>query len=69
MPLFRFNFNNRPARCYRCESIYKYTDKILKCQSIDVHNNGPLSRDFTYIDDIVDGIVGLVHKQPTSGVS
>lgn len=49
-------------------AIYKFTDKILKDETIDVYNNGALSRDFTYIDDIVDGIVGLVHKQPTSEV-
>lgn len=49
-------------------AIYKFTDKILKGEAIDVYNNGALSRDFTYIDDIVDGIVGLVHKQPTSEV-
>lgn len=49
-------------------AIYKFTDKILKGEAIDVYNNGALSRDFTYIDDIVDGIVGLVHKQSTSEV-
>ena len=49
-------------------AIYKFTDKILKGEAIDVYNNGALSRDFTYIDDIIDGIVGLVHKQPTSEV-
>ena len=47
-------------------AIYKFTEKILKGEAIDVYNNGALSRDFTYIDDIVDGIVGLVHKQPNS---
>lgn len=49
-------------------AIYKFTDKILKGQAIDVYNKGALSRDFTYIDDIVDGIVGLVHNQPVSEV-
>ena len=49
-------------------AIYMFTDKILKGEMIDVYNNVALCRDFTYFNDIVDGIVGLVHKQPTSDV-
>lgn len=49
-------------------AIYKFTEKILKGESIDVYNNGALSRDFTYIDDIVDGMVSLIHKSPTTKV-
>lgn len=45
-------------------AIFKFTDKILNDQPIDVYNHGALSRDFTYIDDIVQGIVKLVEKQP-----
>ena len=44
-------------------AIYKFTDKILKDEPIDVYNNGALSRDFTYIDDIVEGIVKLIPKK------
>ncbi len=35
----------------------KFTQKILNGESIDVYNNGDLKRDFTYIDDIVEGVV------------
>lgn len=49
-------------------AIYKFTDKILKGEPIDVYNNGALSRDFTYIDDIVEGIVKLIPKKPESEI-
>ena len=39
-----------------------FADRIVKEQPIRVFNNGNLSRDFTYIDDIVDGIVASIHK-------
>ena len=35
---------------------------ILEGQPIDVYNNGIMQRDFTYIDDIVEGIVRLMPK-------
>ncbi len=37
----------------------KFAKAILTGESIDVYNNGNLSRDFTYVDDIVDGILGV----------
>jgi UDP-glucuronate 4-epimerase len=38
-------------------AIYKFTEKILSNKSISVYNHGNVDRDFTYIDDIVAGIV------------
>lgn len=38
----------------------KFTQKILNGESIDVYNNGDLKRDFTYIDDIVDGVIASI---------
>jgi UDP-glucuronate 4-epimerase len=38
-------------------AIYSFTDKILKGEPIPVYNQGRHSRDFTYIDDIVTGVV------------
>lgn len=35
----------------------KFTEAILSGRPIDIYNNGDLSRDFTYIDDIVEGII------------
>lgn len=48
----------RPDMAY-----YKFADKITKGQSIDVYNHGDMKRDFTYIDDIVDGIMGAVGRK------
>ncbi|CAM3940676.1 NAD-dependent epimerase [Xenorhabdus thuongxuanensis] len=38
-------------------ALFKFTKAILNHESIDVYNNGQLSRDFTYVDDIVEGIL------------
>jgi len=37
-----------------------FTDAILNDRPIKVFNNGQMSRDFTYIDDIVDGIIKVI---------
>ncbi|MDC1205256.1 SDR family NAD(P)-dependent oxidoreductase [Candidatus Pacebacteria bacterium] len=39
-----------------------FTDKIYNDQQIDVFNNGEMRRDFTYIDDIVDGFTLALNK-------
>jgi UDP-glucuronate 4-epimerase len=38
-------------------ALFKFTKAILEEKSIDVYNHGKHNRDFTYIDDIVDGIM------------
>ncbi|MDX2367872.1 MAG: NAD-dependent epimerase [Colwellia sp.] len=38
-------------------ALFKFTKAIINGESIDVYNHGNLSRDFTYIDDIVEGII------------
>jgi UDP-glucuronate 4-epimerase len=43
---------------------YKFTRAILAGDPIDVYNHGDMSRDFTYIDDLVDGIVRLIDAVP-----
>lgn len=40
-------------------ALFKFTKAILSGKPIDVYNNGQLSRDFTYIDDIVEGIIRI----------
>ncbi len=47
---------------------YIFTRKILAGEPIDVFNNGDMRRDFTYIDDIVAGVLGCLAKPPTAGV-
>ena len=49
----------RPDMAY-----FKFTKAILEGQAIDVFNNGEMERDFTYIDDIIEGIVRLMPKVP-----
>jgi UDP-glucuronate 4-epimerase len=41
-----------------------FTAKILRGEPIPVFNNGEMSRDFTYIDDIVDGVVASLDHSP-----
>lgn len=50
----------RPDMAY-----FKFTKSILEGQAIDVYNNGVMQRDFTYIDDIIEGIVRLISKVPS----
>jgi UDP-glucuronate 4-epimerase len=45
-------------------SLFLFTRKILAGEPIDVFNNGDHSRDFTYIDDIVEGVVRVLDKIP-----
>ena len=42
-----------------------FTKAILNNQKIDVFNGGRMSRDFTYIDDIIDGVIGVLDKPAT----
>lgn len=49
----------RPDMAY-----YKFTENILNGKAIDVFNDGRMERDFTYIDDIVNGIIELIDMKP-----
>ncbi|AOM81657.1 NAD-dependent epimerase [Salisediminibacterium beveridgei] len=49
----------RPDMAY-----FSFTKKIIAGETIQVFNNGDMMRDFTYIDDIVDGIVRLLDHPP-----
>jgi UDP-glucuronate 4-epimerase len=46
-------------------ALFLFTKAILASRPIDVYNHGSMERDFTYIDDIVEGIVRIVKKPPT----
>ncbi len=52
----------RPDMAY-----YGFTQKILKGEPIEVYGEGRMARDFTYIDDIVDGVVGVLDHPPAPG--
>lgn len=45
-------------------ALFLFTKAILAGQPIDVFNYGKMQRDFTYIDDIVEGVVRVVDKIP-----
>jgi len=51
----------RPDMAY-----FSFTKDILADKPIKVFNHGKMERDFTYIDDIVEGIVKLIDKIPTA---
>jgi UDP-glucuronate 4-epimerase len=52
----------RPDMAY-----FSFTRKILAGEPIEVYGEGRMARDFTYIDDIVDGIVGVLDRPPDAG--
>jgi UDP-glucuronate 4-epimerase len=52
----------RPDMAY-----FSFTQKILKGEAIEVYGDGKMARDFTYIDDIVDGIIGALDNPPAGG--
>ena len=43
-------------------AMYIFADKIRNGEKISVFNHGKMKRDFTYIDDIVDGIKASIEK-------
>lgn len=49
----------RPDMAY-----FKFTNKILAGEPIQVYNNGDMYRDFTYIDDIVEGVENILCNPP-----
>ncbi|MFC3076494.1 NAD-dependent epimerase/dehydratase family protein [Phenylobacterium terrae] len=54
----------RPDMAY-----FSFTRKILAGEPIEVYGQGRMARDFTYVDDIVDGIVGALDRPPEPGVN
>ena len=50
-------------------ALFKFTRGILAGETIPVFNNGDMVRDFTYIDDIVEGIARTVDRPPAAGGS
>ena len=48
-------------------ALFKFTRAILQGEAIDVYNHGDMSRDFTYVDDLVEGIRRLIDVPPQRG--
>lgn len=51
----------RPDMAY-----FKFTNKIVNGEKIQIYNYGDMKRDFTYIDDIVTGVVKVMEKSPVA---
>ena len=49
----------RPDMAY-----FSFTNKLIKGQTIEIFNYGNCKRDFTYVDDIVEGIIRVMNKAP-----
>ncbi|MCJ8209617.1 NAD-dependent epimerase [Mucilaginibacter sp. RS28] len=47
----------RPDMAY-----FKFADAIIKGEPINVYNNGEMQRDFTYVDDIVEGVIRVIDQ-------
>ena len=47
---------------------FSFTEKLRRGESIDIFNYGNCQRDFTYIDDIIDGIVKVMSGAPSKSV-
>ena len=47
-------------------AMFLFTKAILEGKPIDVFNYGKMQRDFTYVDDIVEGVVRVLDRPPTS---
>lgn len=45
-------------------AVWKFTDAILNGRPIQVYNHGRMQRDFTYVDDIVAGVVAALDRPP-----
>lgn len=45
-------------------ALYKFADAIFAGRPIDIYNNGQIKRDFTYIDDIIEGVIRITNIPP-----
>jgi UDP-glucuronate 4-epimerase len=52
----------RPDMAY-----FSFTRRILAGEPIEVYGEGRMARDFTYIDDIVGGVLGVLDRPPPAG--
>jgi len=50
-------------------ALFLFAKAILEGKSIDIFNNGKMKRDFTYVDDIVEGVIRVTNRIPTGTLS
>ncbi|MBI6528368.1 NAD-dependent epimerase [Proteus vulgaris] len=46
-------------------ALFKFTKAIINDEPIDIYNNGQMKRDFTYVEDIVEGVARIADVIPT----
>lgn len=74
------NLFDIPTTCFRFFTVYgpwgrpdmalfKFVDRMQRDEEIEVYGNGEMSRDFTYIDDLVEGIVRLGDVVPEAALT
>jgi UDP-glucuronate 4-epimerase len=49
-------------------AMFLFTDAIVNDRPIKVFNHGNMERDFTYIDDIVEGVIRIIEKSPNERI-
>lgn len=54
----------RPDMAY-----FSFTNKLVKGEKIKIFNNGNCKRDFTYVDDVVEGILRIMKKPPLTRIN
>ena len=50
-------------------ALFIFTKSIIEGKPIDIYNHGNMIRDFTYVDDVIEGIKLLINKAPTKDES
>lgn len=50
-------------------AFFKFTKGIIEGEPIDIYNNGQMERDFSYIDDIVEGIIRVLDNPPQANAN
>ena len=50
-------------------ALFKFTKAALSGEEIEVFNDGKMVRDFTYIDDIVDGVVSVIDNPASTDIN
>ena len=53
----------RPDMAY-----FGFTNKLIRGEKIQIFNYGNCKRDFTFVDDIVEGVQRVMHKAPSKGI-
>ncbi|APZ52674.1 NAD-dependent epimerase/dehydratase family protein [Salipiger abyssi] len=48
-------------------ALFKFVKAILEDRPIDIYNHGRMKRDFTYVEDLVEGLVRLIDTPPVMG--